>query len=56
MKQIILAIILVMFGASSFAVQTKKVCTTQANGKQTCKVIKTHKKLAATPVPTKKAN
>ena len=56
MKKLILTLVLVAFGANSFAVQTKKICNTQANGKQTCKVIKIHKKLTVTPILPKKAN
>jgi hypothetical protein len=60
MKSIILATALI-FGmtASSFAVETKKVCVDQKDAKtgktkQVCKEVKQHKKLEGTKVPEKK--
>jgi hypothetical protein len=59
-KQIILAIALLGFGASIFAAQTQKVCANQTDSKtkkvkQVCKEVKVHKKLEPTVVPDKKA-
>lgn len=59
MKKILLALTLVALGASAYAVETKKVCMDQKDVKtgkvkQVCKEVKIHKKLDATPVPTKK--
>ncbi len=60
MKQLILALALVAFGASSFAAEIKKVCVDQTDAKtkvvkQVCKDVKIHKKLEGTAVPDKKA-
>lgn len=60
MKNIILAIVLVTFGASVFAAETQKVCTEQTDAKtkktkQVCKEVKIHKKLEPTAIPDKKA-
>lgn len=60
MKQLFLALALVMFGASSFAVETKKVCVDQTDAKtkqvkQVCKEVKIHKKLEGKEVPAKPA-
>ena len=60
MKQLILALTLIMFGATSFAADTKKVCVDQTDAKtqktkQVCKEIKVHKKLDVAPIPDKKA-
>jgi hypothetical protein len=60
MKQLILALALFSFGASSFAVETKKVCVEQTDAKtkkikEVCKDVKIHKKLEGTAVPDKKA-
>jgi hypothetical protein len=60
MKQLILALAITLFGASSFAVETKKVCVEQTDAKtkkvkEVCKDVKVHKKLEGTPVPDKKA-
>jgi hypothetical protein len=60
MSKLILALALVMFGASSFAVETKKVCVEQTDAKtkkvkEVCKDVKIHKKLEGTAVPDKKA-
>jgi hypothetical protein len=60
MKHFILALLISSFGASSFAVETKKVCVEQKDPKskqtkQVCKDVKIHKKLEGTAVPDKKA-
>ena len=60
MKQLILALVITMFGASAFAVETKKVCVEQTDAKtkkvkEVCKDVKIHKKLEGTAVPDKKA-
>jgi hypothetical protein len=60
MKQLILALAITLFGASSFAVETKKVCVEQTDAKtkkikEVCKDVKIHKKLEGTAVPDKKA-
>jgi len=60
MKQLILALAITMFGASAFAVETKKVCVEQTDAKtkkikEVCKDVKIHKKLEGTAVPDKKA-
>lgn len=60
MKQLILVLALTMFGASSFAAETKKVCVDQTDAKtkavkQVCKDVKVHKKLEPTAIPDKKA-
>lgn len=49
-------IIAMLFAATSvFASgETQKVCVKNAQGKETCKTIKVHKKLEGTAVPTKK--
>ena len=59
MNKIILALVLSMFGASSFAAEVKKVCVEQTDAKtkkvkQVCKDVKVHKKLEGTKVPDKK--
>lgn len=58
MKQILLAISIMLIGASSFAVETKKVCVEQKDAKtqkvkEVCKEVKIHKKLEGTKVPPK---
>ena len=60
MKQLILVLALVAFGAPSFSAETKKVCVEQTDAKtqktkQVCKDVKIHKKLEGTAVPEKKA-
>jgi hypothetical protein len=60
MKQLILALAITLFGASAFAVETKKVCVEQTDAKtkktkEVCKDVKIHKKLEGTAVPDKKA-
>jgi hypothetical protein len=60
MKQLILALAITLFGASAFAVETKKVCVEQTDAKtkkvkEVCKDVKIHKKLEGTQVPDKKA-
>lgn len=60
MKSIILAVALTCFGASVFAVETKKVCVEQTDPKtkkvkEVCKDVKVHKKLEGTKVPDKQA-
>lgn len=60
MKQLILVLALTCFGASSFAVETKRVCLDQKDAKtqkvkQVCKDVKVHKKLEGIAVPDKKA-
>lgn len=60
MKQLFLVLALVMFGATSFAAETKKVCVDQTDAKtkavkQVCKDVKIHKKLEGTEVPSNKA-
>jgi len=56
MKKLIIATILSLtalsFGVA--AAETEKVCIKNAQGKETCKTIKKHKKLEGTPVPEKK--
>jgi hypothetical protein len=39
---------------SVYAAETKKVCKTNAKGKEVCKNIKIHKKFDGTKVPDKK--
>ena len=56
MKKLIIASILGLT-ALSFTVtaaETEKVCIKNAQGKETCKTIKKHKKLEGTKVPEKK--
>ncbi len=60
--KILIIILMLAFGYSStvFAAETRRVCVNQTDAKtkktkQVCKTIKTHKKLAGTPVPAKKA-
>jgi hypothetical protein len=60
MKQLILTLTLIMFSASSFAVEPKKICIEQKDPKtqklkQVCKVVKIHKKLQVKAIPNKKA-
>lgn len=60
MKQIVLTLAFVLFGAPLFAADVQKVCTEQTDQKtkktrQVCKEIKVHKKLEGTAVPEKKA-
>ena len=50
MNKIILALVLSMFGASSFAAEVKKVCVEQTDAKtkkvkQVCKDVKVHKNI-----------
>lgn len=59
MKKLLLALSLVALSLSAYAAETKKVCIDQKDAKtgkvkQVCKDVKVHKKLDATPVPTKK--
>ena len=56
MKKLIIATI-VSLSVLSFgvgAVETEKICIKNAQGKETCKTIKKHKKLEGTKVPEKK--
>lgn len=53
MKSFILALALT-FALPVFAAETEKVCIKNAQGKETCKTIKKHKKLEGTAVPVKK--
>jgi hypothetical protein len=60
MKNLILVVALVMFGASSFATETKKTCIEQKDPKtgkmkEVCKEVKIHKKLEVEATPDKKA-
>ena len=56
MKKLIIATIVglsvLSFGVG--AAETEKVCIKNAQGKETCKTIKKHKKLEGTKVPEKK--
>ena len=50
-----LLVILSLFALSVYAAETEKVCIKdEKTKKETCKVIKVHKKLDATKVPEKK--
>ena len=49
-----LFLIALMFATSVFAAESEKVCIKDAKGKETCKVVKVHKKLEGTQVPQKK--
>ena len=49
-----LFLIALMFATSVFAAETEKVCIKNAQGKETCKIVKVHKKLEGTKVPEKK--
>ena len=40
-----LFLITLMFATSVFAAETEKVCIKNAQGKETCKIVKVHKKL-----------
>ena len=54
MKKSLLAITLVFVATSVYAAGTpEKVCVKDAKGKETCKVVKVHKKLEGTKVPEK---
>lgn len=53
MKSLILALALT-FAVPAFAAETEKVCIKNAQGKETCKTIKVHKKLEGTAVPEPK--
>ena len=53
MKKLLL-IATLMFATSIFAAETEKVCSKNAQGKETCKTIKVHKKLEGKKVPEKK--
>ena len=58
MRNIILAISLMFFGATVFSAETQKVCVDQKDAKtqktkQVCKEVKIHKKLEGTKVPAK---
>lgn len=56
MKKIITSFVLAFLFTSVYAAgETKKVCVKdEKTGKETCKVIKVHKKLEPTKVPEKK--
>jgi hypothetical protein len=50
----LLTLTLISLAFSAYAVETKKVCH-EKNGKQVCKMVKIHEKIAdATKVPEKK--
>jgi hypothetical protein len=53
MKSLILALALT-FTLPVFAAETEKVCIKNSAGKETCKIIKVHKKLEGTKVPEPK--
>lgn len=53
MKSLLLALALT-FAIPTFAAETEKVCIKNAQGKETCKTIKVHKKLEGTKVPEPK--
>ena len=53
MKSLILALALT-FALPTFAAESEKVCIKNSNGKETCKIVKKHKKLEGTAVPVKK--
>lgn len=59
MKQFLAALFIVALSTSVYAVETKKECITVKDAKtgkekQQCKVMKVHKKLEGTAIPTKK--
>jgi hypothetical protein len=54
MKSIILALTLTFALPTFAAPEQEKVCIKNAQGKETCKTIKVHKKLEGTKVPEKK--
>ncbi len=54
MKKLLLAISFILATSFAFAAETEKVCIKNAQGKETCKTIKVHKKLEGTPVPEPK--
>lgn len=61
MKKFILAVSIMLFGATAFAVETKKTCIDQKDPKtqkttQVCKDVKVHKKLEGTAIPGAKAS
>jgi hypothetical protein len=56
MKKIIIAASIILFGATSFATETKKACVEQKDAKtqktkEVCKEIKVHKKLEVASAP-----
>lgn len=54
MKKIMIVLIFLFFTEQSFALETKKVCIKDnKTGKQTCKMMKVHKKFKGVPVPKK---
>lgn len=60
MKQIILAIALIAFGAPAFSADTQRVCQEQTDpktkkAKQVCKEVRVHKKLEVEAAPAPKA-
>lgn len=58
MRKLIIAVSIMLFGATSFSAETQKVCVDQKDAKtqktkQVCKDVKIHKKLEGTKVPPK---
>ena len=58
MKKFLIALNIVIWSLVGyqfvFAAETEKVCIKNAQGKETCKIVKVHKKLEGTKVPEKK--
>ena len=54
MKSFLLAIVLTFTLPAFAAGESEKVCVKNAQGKETCKTIKVHKKLEGTKVPEPK--
>lgn len=54
MKKTIIALAISIIAPHSFAAEAQKVCIKdEKTGKETCKVMKVHKKLEGTPAPKK---
>jgi hypothetical protein len=58
MKKFLIALNIVIWSVVgyqvAYAAETEKVCVKDSKGKETCKIIKVHKKLEGTKVPEKK--
>ena len=54
MKSLILTLALTFTLPVFAAPEQEKVCIKNSNGKETCKIVKKHKKLEGTAVPVKK--